>query len=104
MSPLDEALLSRLAEWRPAGPGPHSLAAPLAPAGWALTLTADRADTLGCLVTELTVARPAGDQPVTAAALTQWAVRTVGRVTGLLEPLKLVEVDAHRSEAQLRSE
>jgi hypothetical protein len=101
---LDETLLAKLAEWCPAGPGPHSLSAPLSPPGWTLTLTADRTDTLGCLASELTVARPAGDGPVTAAALTQWAVRAVQRVTGLLEPLKLVEVDAARSEAQLRSE
>ena len=101
---LDEPLLARLAEWRPAGDGPHAFHAPLAAPGWALALTADRAETLGCLATELTVRQPAADQPVEAAALTQWAVRAVRRVTGLLEPLKLVEVDVTRSEALLRSE
>jgi hypothetical protein len=101
---LDETLLPKLAEWRPAGPGPHALHTPLTPPGWALTLTADRAETVGCLATELAVARPAGPDPVSAAALTERAVRTAGRVTGLLEPLKVVEVDAARSEALLRSE
>src|SRR5581483_7994797 len=67
-------------------------------------LTADRADTVGCLATELGVARAAGPEPASAAALTQRAVRTAQRVTGLLEPLKVIEVDATRSEAVLRSE
>jgi hypothetical protein len=101
---LDETLLPRLAEWRPAGAGPHSFGAPLAAPGWALAVTADRAESLGCLATELTVWRQPDDRPVEAAALTQWAVRTARRVTSLLEPLKLVEVDVTRSEALLRSE
>jgi hypothetical protein len=101
---LDETLLPRLAEWRPAGPGPHTLQNPLAAPGWTLTLTADRAESVGCLATELTVWRQPAGRPVEAAALTQWAVRAARRVTGLLEPLKLVEVDVTRSEALLRSE
>ena len=64
---LDEALLAKLAEWRPAGDGPHSFHAPLAAPGWTLALTADRADTVGCRATELGVARPAGPEPVSAA-------------------------------------
>jgi hypothetical protein len=101
---LDETLLPKLADWRPAGPGPHAFRAPLALPGWSVSLTADRADTVGCLATELAVARPAGPAPASAAALTQRAVRIAGRVTGLLEPLKLIEVDATRSEALLRSD
>jgi hypothetical protein len=101
---LDEPLLARLAEWRPAGAGPHTCQNALATPGWTLSLTAERAETLGCLATELTVRRRPAEQPVGAAALTQWAVRTVQRVTGLMEPLKLIEVDVTRSEALLRSE
>ena len=54
---LDEPLLARLADWQPAGPGPHGFRSGLA-----------------------------------------------RRVTGLLEPLRLIEVDAARAEALLRSE
>lgn len=100
---LDETLLPRLADWRPAGPGPHAFGSALTPPGWTLSLTAAQAESLGCLVTELVVRRahaPAAD----AAALTQWAVRCAERITGLLEPLKVIEVDATRSEALLRSE
>jgi hypothetical protein len=99
---LDETLLPKLAEWRPAGPGPHHFGAALTPPGWMLSLTAAQAESLGCLVSEVGVHRPA--RPADAAALTQWAVRCAERVTGLLEPLKVIEVDATRSEALLRSE
>jgi hypothetical protein len=96
-----EPLLARLSEWRPAGPGPHSLHAPV-DAGWELTVTADHSELLGCLATELTVSRPAA--LTSAADLTRWAVRSAQRITGLLEPLKVIEVDATRSEAILRSD
>jgi hypothetical protein len=100
---MDEALLARLGEWRTAGPGPHALSAPLSAGGWSLNATAEAAESVGCRLTELRLTRPAGE-PASAAALTQWAVRTAKRVTGLLEPLKLIEVDAGRGEALLRSE
>jgi hypothetical protein len=100
---LDEALLARLAEWRPAGPGPHQFAGALTAPAWTLSLTADQAESLGCRVTELSV-RQAAARPADAAALTQWAVRCARRVTGLLEPLRVVEVDATRGEALLRSD
>ena len=100
---LDETLLPKLAEWRPAGPGPNHFSSSLAQPGWTLTLTAASAESLGCLVSELSV-RHAEERPADAAALTQWAVRCAQRVTGLLEPLKVVEVDATRGEAVLRSD
>ena len=39
-----------------------------------------------------------------AAALRAWADRIAGRARGLLEPLKVIEVDAERDEAILRSD
>jgi hypothetical protein len=96
-----EALLARLSEWRPAGPGPHSLLAPV-DAGWELSITADHSELLGCLASEVSVVRSAA--PCSAADLTRWAVRSAQRITGLLEPLKVIEVDATRSEAILRSD
>ena len=99
----NDQLLNDLNEWRPAGTGPHSFGHDL-DTGWTVAVTADSADTVGCRLTELAVTRPAPAKPATAADLKQWAGRTVARVTGLLEPLKLIEVDAARSEAVLRSE
>src|SRR5262249_10541802 len=99
---IAEVLLKKLADWRPEGAGPHSFVAPLQD-GWEISIAADTAESLGCRATELTVRRPAGQIP-TAAELTQWADRSAKRITGLLEPLKLIEVDAGRSEALLRSD
>lgn len=99
---IAEALVQKLADWRPEGTGPHTFAAPLE-TGWEVAIAADTAESLGCRATELTVRRPAGPNP-TAAELTQWADRSAKRITGLLEPLKLIEVDAGRSEALLRSD
>jgi hypothetical protein len=70
---------------------------------WGLTLTADRNDELGCLVWELALHRAGAPAPPTAA-LESWAQRAAARVTGLLEPLKVVEVDPERGEALLRSQ
>ena len=100
---LNETLLARLAEWRP-GRGRQTLNVPDEGAGWAASVTADRADELGCLVWEMTLRRsaplPGGD----AAALRAWGDRAAGRARGLLETLKVVEVDAERDEAILRSD
>jgi hypothetical protein len=99
----NDSLLNNLAEWRPAGAGPHSFGHTLE-SGWTVAVTAESADTVGCRLTELAASRPAPAQTATGDDLRQWADRITGRVTGLLEPLKLIEVDATRAEAILRSE
>ena len=99
---LHESLLPKLSEWRPAGAGRHSLSAAVPDGGWTFNLTADKADTLSCLVWELaltrTAAAPAG------LTLKAWAEGVAARAAGLLEPLKLLEVDDARGEALLRSD
>jgi hypothetical protein len=97
---LDETVLQKLADWRPSGER-QTLNLPGAAPGWALAVTADRNDELGCLAWELGFQRtgPAASQP----SLAGWAQRVAERVTGLLEPLKVVEVDTLRQEALLRS-
>jgi hypothetical protein len=99
---LTESLLPKLSEWRPAGAGRHSWSAAAPEAGWTVHLTADRADTLSCLVWELTLAR-AGEAP-DGLTLRAWAEGVARRATGLLEPLRLIEVDAGRDESLLRSD
>jgi len=71
--------------------------------GWSVTLTADRSDVLGCLVWELKLFRATVSDSDTVA-LRAWADRLADRVTGLLEPLKVIEIDRERGEGFLRSE
>jgi hypothetical protein len=99
---LTESLLPKLSEWRPAGDGRHSLAVAIPEAGWTANLTADKADSLSCLVWELTLSRT-GDAPE-GVTLKAWADGVAKRATGLLEPLRVLEVDAVRGEAVLRSD
>jgi hypothetical protein len=97
---LDETVLQKLADWRPSA-GRQTLNLPTAGSGWNVALTADRHDELGSLVWELILNRAAAAPD---NSLGGWADRVAGRVTGLMEPLKVVEVDAARGEALLRSE
>lgn len=100
---LAEALLEKLADWRPAGEGRQSAAIALPEHGWTVNLTADRADSVGCRLTQLDAARtePVADDDAALEAQTR---RAAGRVTGLLEPLRLVEIDRGRHVALLRSD
>lgn len=72
-------------------------------AGWSAALTADRTDVVGCLVWELTLQRSTRLEGG-AAELQEWASRAAHKVNSLLEPLKVLEVDATRGEAILRSQ
>jgi hypothetical protein len=99
---LDETVLQKLADWQPAA-GRQTLNLPTARSGWALALTADRHDELGSLVWELLLSRAAAPSPADNS-LAAWADRAAGRVTGLTEPLKVLEVDVVKNEALLRSE
>jgi hypothetical protein len=93
---LDELLLEKLAEWRP-DTGRQTLN--LADGnGWHVALTADCADQVGCRVWELALRRDG-----TTGDLRAWAERVAARTTGLLEPLRLLEVDAGKDTAVLRS-
>jgi hypothetical protein len=94
---LANTLLAKLNDWRP----PERAPLTAAEGGWSATLTADRADVVGCLVWELAVRRTA---PAPGGDLKAWAERVAGRPAGLVEPLKVLEVDALRNEALLRSD
>jgi hypothetical protein len=95
---LNEILLQKLAEWRPAARQTLTVAE----AGWTVALSADRCDELGCLVWEVTFTRTASSE--VATPLRTWAERVADRATGLLENLQLLEVDPLRNQAQLRSD
>lgn len=95
---LNEILLEKLNEWRP-----DNVRTPLAlttpDCTRSLSLIADQNERLACQVWELTLTRQ--DAPVDLKA---WAARTCDQVTGLLEPLQVIEVDAERKIAQIRSD
>src|SRR5262245_16268539 len=93
---LANTVRQKLSEWRPEA-GRQDLT--VTAKDGSLTLTADRREELGCLVWELGVRRatPAGE------TVQSWADRIAQRVSGLLEPLKVVEVDVAKNEGILRS-
>jgi hypothetical protein len=94
---LENTLLQKLSRWRfPAGTR-QTLDA--ADAGWSVTVDAECADTVGCRVWEVSLSRPV---PLTDD-VQERAGRVAQRVTGLLEPLKLLELDAAKGTALLRS-
>jgi hypothetical protein len=93
---LERTLLEKLADWRF-----HSSRQTL-DAGDSDTkfhATADCADEIGCRLWETTLTRPAP-----AEALADRARRLVSRTTGLLEPLRLLEIDSEHKVALLRSD
>ena len=99
---LDELVLQKLAEWRPPREGRHNLAVPDERTGWVVLLTAERQDDLGCALWEMVLER-GREPPDPGASVGVWAERIAARVTGLLEPLTVLEIDPSRNEALLRS-
>ena len=71
----------------------------------AVRLEVDMLDALGCQLWEIAVTRsPSEAARLQSGGLATWARRVADEVTGLLEPLKLLEVDDLRGQALLRSE
>jgi hypothetical protein len=97
---LAETLLQKLAKWRPDS-ARASLDVTAPESGWAVTLDAAHVEFQGSRLHEVNV-RPLTPTPV--ADLRARAEQLAGRVTGLLEPLRVVEVDAAGGLAQLRSD
>ncbi len=96
---LEDKLLQNLAKWRfPLGDR-RSLTADHD--GWTATVHADSADTVGCHVWEVALSRA---NPPVGVDLKARAGNVAETVTGLLEPLMLLEVDTPRTKALLRSE
>jgi len=100
---LAQTFLPKLGEHRPPSPGRHVLAHADTASGWSVTATIEKADALSCQLWEIALhrARPAASDP---AALTKWANAIASRVSGLMEPLRVLEIDNVRNEALLRSE
>ena len=98
---LDETVLQKLADWHPPRGGRQTLAIPDEGSGWAISFTIDRHDELSSALWEIDFQRVT-PRP-SEVTLAGWAEGVAGRVTGLLEPLQVLEVDVQRNEALLRS-
>jgi hypothetical protein len=97
---LDEILLQKLAKWRPENER-QTLDVADPAGGWNAAVTAECVDVVGCRLWELALRR-SGQTP--SVDLKARAEEICQRVTGLLEPLGLLEVDRGRNVALLRSE
>jgi len=97
---LENLLLRSLDKWRPASRASHTVDHP--ESGWRVTLDAALVDTVGVQLHGLRVARL---HPLESTlSLRDRAEAIARRVSGLLEPLRLIEVDEGRGVAQLRSD
>jgi hypothetical protein len=100
MTNLSETLLQKLSNWRPQSPS-QPLEIADAVSGWKVAIQAVRADEMACMVWEVQVGRT---NPLPSGApYAERAGRLAESVTGLMEPLRVVEIDDARGEAQLRS-
>ena len=91
-------ILENLANWRPKT---ERETLEIAGDGWNAAITADCVDVVGSRLWELSLRRTA-EAPV--VDLQTRAEQICDRVTGLLEPLSVVEVDAPHHTALLRSQ
>src|SRR5947209_6609522 len=97
---LAETLLEKLADWKPTGSLPCRLVVTDPASRASAELAVEKLDSLACSLRSVTVV----PDDETTAKLADRARNIAGRVTGLMEPLKLIEVDAAKGQALLRSE
>ena len=97
---LARTVLQKLSEWKPDATGRQVLTTRDEGQGWSAILQLDRCDGLSCLAWDLALRRTG---PAPAGSLRARAERIAAQVTGLMEPLRVHEVDLARDEAQLRS-
>jgi hypothetical protein len=93
---LENKLLQKLAETTSAGER-HEIT--ISQGAWTAHLIYDRRDELSGRLWEVALHR----NGATDGSVQDWAERLAKRVVGLLEPLKVVEVDAVKRQALLRS-
>src|SRR5262249_59777237 len=100
---LSENLLRKLGEQRPTSPG-REITHQDEASGWTVAVTAEQADALSCRLRDLTVRPTVPGPALDAKALRQKAEAIAANVTGLMEPLRLVECGDTRREAIRRSD
>jgi hypothetical protein len=97
---LGETLHKSLSDWPAHTDGPHERTATAG--GWTATVKAAAVDTVGAKLHELELTRTAPAPEGTT--LGGWAEGVAKRASGLLERLKVHEVDATHNQAVLRSD
>ena len=95
---LASTLRQKLTE-APAQAEPHEFQVVDAAEGASVRAAVLKSDGLSVLVSELNIRRAAPP----AATVREWAGRVAERVTSLLEPLQVLEIDASRNQAMLRT-
>jgi hypothetical protein len=99
---LADTLLEKLAELSPAAAVRRTLSFSDPATSTSVRVEVERLEAVGCELWEVGIACSA--HPLQSVNLGAWAQRVADRVTGLLEPLKVVEFDNLRGQALLRSE
>jgi len=97
---LGETLHKSLSEWPASTDGPHERSA--VGGGWAATVSAETVDTVGAKLNRIDLTRT--DPAPEGTTLGGWADGVARRATGLLERLKVHEVDTTHDTAVLRSD
>jgi len=93
--------LTKLTAWETSGPGPHT-GEFSSDAGWTLRATAQKVESIGCLLNEVELQRT---QPAPAGlSLFIFAEQIARDATGLMERLAVHEIDSEANVAILRSE
>ena len=97
---LAERFLPELSSWKT--DRRDTLTAQFPTEGWMVRLVAEHSDVVGVLAWELTVERSASAPE--GCTVRAWAETIASRSSGLMERIKLLEVDDERSQALLRSD
>jgi hypothetical protein len=98
---LENILQQKLSEWRPDNT-PETLTVADEAGVWSAAISAAAVDVIGAKLWETTFRR--ANTALDTAALKGWGEKVATRVTGLLEPLRLLEIDEQNKVALLRSD
>jgi hypothetical protein len=98
---LANTLLPKLSDWRPHN-APESLTVADEAGVWSAAVYAAAVDVVGARLWEVALRK--ANTTLDVAALKAWGEKVAARVTGLLEPLRLLEVDEENRIALLRSD
>lgn len=93
---LKEQILNPLTNWQPESGNPT---VQLQDSGWNVTFNIDCADVVGCRLWEIALSHKEIKPDILS-----WAKHISENVTGLLEPLQLLEIDNNKQTALMRSE
>lgn len=100
---IAETLQQKLGDWKPVGEDRHWLSIDLGHNDWVISIEADRVESLGTLFHQIDLHQTPSKQ-LTPDVLENASRSIANRVTGLLEDLKLIEIDQLKGIAIIRSD